>query len=610
MYALLTLGGYVAYRTLIAPPENIRGFTGRLLAAPMHGAAVLVFGFGLNAAGFLPRLEYNGLSNLAGGYPDPISGWTMGEWNRLLVMSDWNYLGAAMLSLAIAAPFVAGRRYAVPYFAVLCVGALTLAGKGHTVLHAALYQLPLFENIHQHFPQRAMSVFQLGAALLAGATLTGLGRWGPRVRYLAVVPVLAALFLATRSTLIPPIKKPEDAAGAGLWEGQSPVLLENGVSLLPGPLLALISVLVFAAAYALLPRRLVALRAICSVAVVVALFVDLLGSGAAAFERRDSVESRDRIAKKDFEVYYTPTGATRFLGSEAEGTSRYVGYAWGTAYNTGYTEPRVRALQTENRAILFDGLYGVQGYNAVKLARYDAYVKAMNGGEEQGYHGANVFARGLGSPLFDLLNVRHIVVPEGVGPRSPEIRRQLEREHETAYEDDQVEILENKEALPRAWIVHSARQTEPEEALRLLDSGEVDARETALLERPPPKLAEPENPSEDRAAVTGFGADEISLQTSTGARGLLVLSEVYYPAWKAYVDGEPVPIHRADHLFRAIPIPAGEHNVELRYESSTLRNGIIISLFFSLAFVALLVVRIWLPIRNLLPPAKTRKDTP
>ena len=108
-----------------------------------------------------------------------------------------------------------------------------------------------------------------------------------------------------------------------------------------------------------------------------------------------------------------------------------------------------------------------------------------------------------------------------------------------------------------------------------------------LLEQPPPDLARPEDPSADRAAVTTYEADRIRLNTATGAPGLLVLSEVYYPAWKAYVDGRPVPVYAADHALRAVPVPAGEHEVELRYESWSLRIGLVVSLIAYLALVAL-----------------------
>ncbi|MEJ7819596.1 MAG: YfhO family protein, partial [Rubrobacteraceae bacterium] len=116
-----------------------------------------------------------------------------------------------------------------------------------------------------------------------------------------------------------------------------------------------------------------------------------------------------------------------------------------------------------------------------------------------------------------------------------------------------------------------------------------DPRKTALLEGSLPRLSIPEDPSNDRASVTDYENDRIQVRTSTDAAGLLVLSEVYYPAWKAYVDGEPVPVRRADQLLRAVPIPTGDHTVEMRYESGWLRAGMAISSVTVLLLVALTV---------------------
>jgi uncharacterized membrane protein YfhO len=59
---------------------------------------------------------------------------------------------------------------------------------------------------------------------------------------------------------------------------------------------------------------------------------------------------------------------------------------------------------------------------------------------------------------------------------------------------------------------------------------------------------------------------------------LLVLSEVYYPGWKARVDGLPAESLRADLALRAIPVPAGSHRVEMIYRPWTVPAGIGISL--------------------------------
>nr|MBA3473202.1 YfhO family protein [Rubrobacter sp.] len=262
----------------------------------------------------------------------------------------------------------------------------------------------------------------------------------------------------------------------------------------------------------------------------------------------------------------------------------------------GWNRPLVGALGVNNRAMTL-GLQNIQGYNALQIARYPEYMRALNG-YEQSYHYADIFNEELDSPLLDLLNVRYFIVPADTPPESqPGLQRVLRAQHPTVYEDDRLKVLENQETLPRAWIVHSARQVgSKEEALDLLSAGQVDPEETALLEDIPPEMYQPDDTSADSASVMEYGADQIELETTTEAPGLLVLSEVYYPAWKAYVDGEPAPVYVTDHLLRSVPVPAGEHTVELRYESWTLRVGVAISLIACAALIALAVtvgVRRW-----------------
>lgn len=170
----------------------------------------------------------------------------------------------------------------------------------------------------------------------------------------------------------------------------------------------------------------------------------------------------------------------------------------------------------------------------------------------------------------------------------------------TVYQDAQVRVLENPAALPRAWLVHAARQVPAPTSLHLLAAGQVDPRSTALLEAAPPPLGRPADPAADRATITGYAADRIRLTTRSAAPALLVLSEVYYPAWKAYVDGHPVSLYQADYLLRAVPLPAGVHTVELRYEDPALRLGLAISLGTALTLAAALALATWRPWRG--PP--------
>jgi uncharacterized membrane protein YfhO len=57
----------------------------------------------------------------------------------------------------------------------------------------------------------------------------------------------------------------------------------------------------------------------------------------------------------------------------------------------------------------------------------------------------------------------------------------------------------------------------------------------------------------------------------------LVLSEVFYPKWKVFVDGEEAEMLKADYVLRAVALPSGDHEVVFRYDSSSLERGLVIS---------------------------------
>jgi hypothetical protein len=260
------------------------------------------------------------------------------------------------------------------------------------------------------------------------------------------------------------------------------------------------------------------------------------------------------------------------------------------AYTVRFLEPSTADLEVNNHALPL-GLYDIQGYDASHLRGYDSFLAALNG-QTQNYHNAQVFPRGLSSPLLDLLNARYLIVPAHSDAVDAPA---LERFPNTVYQDGQVRILENLHAFPRAWIVHSATQVTAGSPAADIASGSIDPRQTALLEDLPPPLESPADPSGDQALLSSYEADRLAIHTVTAAPGLLVLSEVYYPSWKAYVDGYPTHLYVADGALRAVAVPPGDHIVELRFESDTLVLGIFISslavLLLALLGVVVLVSR-------------------
>ena len=82
-------------------------------------------------------------------------------------------------------------------------------------------------------------------------------------------------------------------------------------------------------------------------------------------------------------------------------------------------------------------------------------------------------------------------------------------------------------------------------------------------------------------------AELVELDLETDKPSMVVFSQSYYHPWRAYVDGRPVPLRRANYAFQALEAPAGHHRVRLVYEDWAFRLGAAVSgllLSFCLVF--------------------------
>jgi uncharacterized membrane protein YfhO len=72
---------------------------------------------------------------------------------------------------------------------------------------------------------------------------------------------------------------------------------------------------------------------------------------------------------------------------------------------------------------------------------------------------------------------------------------------------------------------------------------------------------------------------------------ILVASQIYYPGWKASVDGKTVNVVPADFAFIAVPIAAGSHDVQFFYDPESVKLGAVVSLISLILTVVLLLRR-------------------
>jgi hypothetical protein len=156
------------------------------------------------------------------------------------------------------------------------------------------------------------------------------------------------------------------------------------------------------------------------------------------------------------------------------------------------------------------------------------------------------------------------------------------RELTVAYAGRDARIYRNPRALPRAFLVD--RQVvvpSSDAALETVTSPRFPARAAVVTEQRLPGIAEGAGSRAmfaGRARVAYYGRERVVVETDAPRRSLLVLTDNWYPGWKADVDGAAAPLHRVNYVVRGVPVPAGRHSVELRFVPASWRAGWIVSL--------------------------------
>jgi hypothetical protein len=194
----------------------------------------------------------------------------------------------------------------------------------------------------------------------------------------------------------------------------------------------------------------------------------------------------------------------------------------------------------------------------------------------------------------DMLNVRYILVPS-LDPLSAALRKQTDR-YRMEFTANNTDVIENLHTLPRARIVPASRveiiANEEAQLSRLRDPA-FDPEHSVILSVHP-EGAGPEKSSSPGGSSVSWqerAADSFQLKVMAAENSILVASQIYYPGWKASVDGKTVNVVPADFAFIAVPIAAGSHDVQFFYDPESVKLGAVVSLISLILTVVLLLRR-------------------
>jgi len=551
------------------------GFREKTKAARLGVLFLLFFLFGAGAAAIqvIPAFEFMGRSVRAA--LDDYSLMTMGsyppegiittlmphfygnylKWNFWVSNLPWSipfynlYVGLLPVVLLLFIGFADMKRDRILLFSmILAFLVFFLALGSHTPIYKLLFHLPGFDRIRA--PGKIIVVWVLAWSLLAGRTMDLLRqrKGSSLMRRTAVAMIIGAcllildvLFHWDRSLVLKVF---------------SPFILKEAIP----------EKLPLAALHIRTQFHYFALGIVLIVLVLLLRVRGLLKQGAAAFLLCGllvlDLGLANRGAMQLGDDTYQWTKKTKRSLAATIGQDRSVFRVGSYRYDMGANIEMYMGFQT------------VGGYNPLFLNRYYEYINRYLSGKRPVSKGWIVFfyedsRHGI---LMDLLNLKYVI----------SYRKKT--------------FATRKSCLPRAFIVSGARTVKRDEVLEILTGDDFDPRQWVLIEEKPPGAPEEEKggfqKSSGTAKILSYRPDEILIQADAAAPGYLFLSEIFYPGWKASVDGRPVTIMRGNYLFRVIPIPEGKHRIRVFYDPWSVKLGVGITLLTLMIMCIFLVLHL------------------
>ena len=197
------------------------------------------------------------------------------------------------------------------------------------------------------------------------------------------------------------------------------------------------------------------------------------------------------------------------------------------------------------------------GYSGVKMRRYqelwDRHIKENN------------------MAVLNMLNVKYFIMPD---------------------KDRQPEAQYNQGAMGNGWFVPAVKVVaNADEELAALGGFNPDS--VAIIDRQFSGLLKGFSggrDTSDRIRLLTYAPNRLTYSCRSSSTGLAVFSEIWYPkGWNAYVDGMLTPHFRANYVLRSMVLPAGNHNLEFRFEPRVYAIGERVSMVSSLLLLLLLL---------------------
>jgi hypothetical protein len=246
--------------------------------------------------------------------------------------------------------------------------------------------------------------------------------------------------------------------------------------------------------------------------------------------------------------------------------------------------PVIRQLQCDHglyRAVVTNGclpenagiryhFHDIQGYDPFILRRYMQYVNRSQQIPPDNKVVNMHYIRSVDNTLINMLNLKYII----------DCRSNS--------------IIKRNVFVPRTHIVHQALVMNDSEILDYMIGDGFDPMKTVVFSSssgaPETALSPDTKINQEMCQVVSYASDEITIDARLNAPGFLVMSEINYPGWRAYVNGKVTPVLTGNYLFRTVSLEPGSHHVRFVFNPFSFKAGTAISLVSVVGILIALII--------------------
>lgn len=237
------------------------------------------------------------------------------------------------------------------------------------------------------------------------------------------------------------------------------------------------------------------------------------------------------------------------------------------------------------------------GYDPLYIGRYGEFIKSLSDGKIKPPDrlGTKLPADAKYFPkILDFIGVKYVLQKKSDVGKSWAFpfKKYPKDKFKLIYEDKQFLIYENSYVYPRAFLVGEYKIVSNNQEIidNILDK-DFNLRKVAVVEKDP-NIRQVTNLN-GTADMKSYQANKVIINAQAERDSLLVLTDNFYPGWKAKVNGKTTEVLRTDYTFRAVAIPKGKSTVEFYYDPLSFRLGFVLSALSIIGLSVLLVKKLY-----------------